>query len=378
MRIAHFLLGRCNPDSANGVDKTVYHLARHQAALGAYTAVFSLTPKKPIPITGVEVRALGARQWGRLGAKLPFMPKEMVEELWAWKPDVVHFHSVHIGAFIALARALRRRGMPYIITPNGGFALGKLERVGMGVRAYIKLLEKPYLEGARFVQAVSRNDADGLQALGIRARVVEVPNGIDLAAIPRKVDPDLLQRRYPNIAGRRIFLFLGRLDPVHKGLDLLLEAFARADAYDFVLVLVGPDWQGSMACLRSLAEAQGLGDRVIFTGPAYGQEKWSYLAGGDIFVHTSRWEGFAFSVLEALAMGKPVLASTAADCKGKIGKQGAGLTVPATAKDVAKAVHCLTRLSLEELLWMGRKARALAEEYNWKHIARRLLEASGV
>ena len=52
MRIAHVLLGRCNPDSANGVDKTVYHLARHQAALGAEVAVFSLTAKEPLTVFG--------------------------------------------------------------------------------------------------------------------------------------------------------------------------------------------------------------------------------------------------------------------------------------------------------------------------------------
>lgn len=377
MRIAHFLLGRCNPDSANGVDKTVYHLARHQALMGVNTAVFSLTRKKPIPIPGVEIFTLRGKKSGVLNVKLPFMPKEMIEGLWAWKPDIVHFHSVHIGAFIALAHKLRKRSMPYIVTPHGGFALRKLETVGLRVRAYIKLLEKCYLEGAYFVQAVSRNDTDGLQALGIRAQVVEVPNGIDLAAVPRKVDVSLLRRRYPNIDGRRVFLFLGRLDPVQKGLDLFLEAFAQAGAYNFVLVIVGPDWQGSMARLRSRAEALGLGGRVIFAGPVYGRQKWSYLAGVDVFVHTSRWEGFAFSVLEALAMGKPVLASTGADPEGEINKQGAGFTVPATAKDVAKAIRCLAQLSNEELLRMGSQARAMAEEYDWKHIARSLLEASG-
>lgn len=377
MRIAHFLLGRCNPDSANGVDKTVYHLARHQALMGVNIAVFSLTRKKPIPIPGVEIFNLRGKRLGLLNAKLPFMPREMAKQLWAWKPDVVHFHSVRIGAFIALARELRRRGIPYIVTPNGGFALRKLKTVGLTVKVYIKLLEKSYLEGAYFVQAVSRNDTDGLQALGICAQVVEVPNGIDLAAVPRKVDGSLLHRRYPKVAGRRVFLFLGRLDPIHKGLDLLLEAFAQAGAYNFALVIVGPDWQGSMAWLRGRAEALGLGGRVIFTGPAYGLEKWSYLAGGDVFVHTSRWEGFSFSVLEALAMGKPVLISTGADPEGEINKQGAGFTVPATAKDVAKAIHFFSQLSNEELLRMGSQARAMAEEYDWKQIAHSLLEASG-
>ncbi len=58
MRIAHVLLGRCNPDGANGVDEAVYHLSRHQAALGAEVGIVSLTVKEPIPVPGVEVKDL--------------------------------------------------------------------------------------------------------------------------------------------------------------------------------------------------------------------------------------------------------------------------------------------------------------------------------
>jgi len=68
MRIVHFLVGRCNPDSANGVDKTVYYLAKHQAVLGHDVAVFSLTTKLPLSIPGVEVRCFAPR---RVPLRLP-------------------------------------------------------------------------------------------------------------------------------------------------------------------------------------------------------------------------------------------------------------------------------------------------------------------
>jgi glycosyltransferase involved in cell wall biosynthesis len=208
MRVAHVLLGRCNPDSANGVDKTVYYLARHQAALGVKVAVFSLTAKEPLPVPGAEVRSFPP-PWGKLGRLWPGMPGRLLEELLGWKPDLVHFHSVHIGPFIGLGEALRRSGVPYVVTPNGGFAPGRLARVGPEVRAYVHLLEKPYLEEAQFVHAVSRNDVEGLRSLGVRARVV-VPNGIDPTALPTRVDAGLLCRRFPGLWGKRVFLFLGR------------------------------------------------------------------------------------------------------------------------------------------------------------------------
>ncbi len=374
MRIAHVLLGRCNPDSANGVDKAVYHLARHQAALGAEVAVFSLTTKEPIPVPGAEVRALPP-PLSRLEGLWPGVPKRLLEELLGWKPDLVHFHSVHIGPFIGLGRALQCRGIPYVVTPQGGFAPGRLARVGLEVRAYIRFLEKPYLEGARFVHAVSHNDVEGLRSLGVRTRVVVVPNGLDLDSVPARVDVDLLRRRFPGLRGKRVFLFLGRLDPVHKGLDLLFEAFAAAHLPEATLVLVGPDWRGNLARLREQARRLGLEEQVVFAGPAFGEEKWAYLAGADVFVHPSRWEGFSFSVLEALAMGKPVLVSRAAD-PGEIGAHGAGVVVEPRVGELSEALRAVGSLSPENLEQMGRRARALLEErYGWRAIAVRLMEA---
>lgn len=376
MRIAHVLLGRCNPDSANGVDKTVYYLACHQAALGAEVAIFSLTAKKPLPVPGAEVRTFPPPS-SKLGRLWPAVPAPLLGEVLEWRPDLVHFHSVHIGLFIGLGKALWRLGIPYVVTPNGGFAPGRLARVGPEVRAYVRLLEKPYLEQARFIHAVSHNDVEGLISLAVRARVVVVPNGIDVAAVPARVDANLLRRRFPSLRGKRVFLFLGRLDPVHKGLDLLLEAFAAARLPDAALVLVGPDWRGSLVRLREQVRRLGVEERVVFAGAAFGEEKWAYLAGADVFVHPSRWEaGVPFSVLEALAVGKPVVVSRAADPNGEIGAFGAGVVVETRVAALCEALRALGGSLSGELKRMGSRSRALVEErYSWRPIAARLMEA---
>lgn len=267
MRIIHLLLGRCNPDSANGVDKSVYNLAKNQAKLGLNVAILSLTDKTPILIPSVEILTPRFIAWGRLGAKLPFANHKVESDILAWKPDLVHFHSVHIGPFIGIAKVLRRRGIPYVVTPHGGLAPGRLAQVGLGVRTFINFLEKPYLNGAKFVHAVSRNDAEGLRMLGVHTQSVVIPNGIDLATIPIQMDLTLLRRRYPVLGDKRIFLFLGRLDTAHKGLDLLLEAFAFAALPEARLVLAGPDWRGSLSHLQEQTTQLRLADRVVFTGP---------------------------------------------------------------------------------------------------------------
>ena len=61
-------------------------------------------------------------------------------------------------------------------------------------------------------------------------------------------------------------MFIGRLDPWQKGLDLLVEAFAHAGLREAALVLVGPDCRGSRHALATLAERLGISSHVVFIG----------------------------------------------------------------------------------------------------------------
>ncbi len=375
MRVAHFVLGRASLDSPNGVDKTVFYLAKNQALLGDQVAIFAFTNEETAAIPGVEVYKLPPppNRWLRI---LPHAPTTALRELLRWQPDIVHFHSVHIGIFVALSRWLKQRGVPYVVTPHGGFALGRLAHVGPHIRAYSRLVERPYLEGAKFVHAVSQSDVKGLLALGVRARVEIIPNGMDPSSVPSVLETGLLRGRFPHLKGKRVFLFLGRLDPLHKGLDLLLHAFARANLSEAALVLVGPDWRGSLGKLKNLVNHLRLESQVVFAGPASGLEKWSYLADADVFVHTSRWEaGLPFSVLEAMALSKPVLLSSAIGAED-VREYRAGMVVEADVVSIAEALSVFGNMSSEELADMGlRGNRLLKEKYNWESIAKRLREA---
>jgi len=378
MRVAHVLLGRCNPDSANGVEKTVYYLTQAQASLGASVKIFSITPKDPIPVPGVEVLSIKPPHWMKVLSKLPLAFPELIDTLLSWNPNIIHFHSVHIGPFIGTARYLLSKSISYVTTPHGGYARSKLERASFLVKTYLCFIEKPYIENAFFVHAVSQNDIEGLRFAGIQPqKVVIAPNGLDLNVVPREIDARLLRKKYPETQSKRIFLFLGRLDPNHKGLDVLLEGFAMARPKNVVLVLVGPDWRGSLHALRSLSRRLGIQEQVIFTGPVYGIEKWGFLKDADVFVHTSRWEaGVPFSVLEAMAMGKPCLLSPAADPTGMISKACAGRVVDLNAESIAEEIRLLAEIDIAQLHEMGKVAQSLIlREFNWQKIAKTLLEA---
>jgi glycosyltransferase involved in cell wall biosynthesis len=364
------MLGRCNPDSANGIDKVVYHLTSAQAALGHTVSLFSLSPKPALPVPGVAARTYDPLL--RVG-----LPRSLWHDLRTWHPDLVHIHSLYVPANAMLARALRRRGIPYAITPHGATDAHVLRRRAYLKRPYQALVERPALNRAAFVHAVA--DESAIRAYGVTAPVVVAPNGVDASSVPENLDRDGIRARLGVPAGTRLGVFVGRLDRVHKGLDLLVDAFAeaRSTSADLALVLVGPDREGSRRVLEDLAARRGVAGAVTWWGAAYGKEKFDLLAAADFFVQPSRWEaGVPLAVLEALCVGRPCLVSRAADPTSCIPSHGAGLVVEPTVTGVAEGLSRMARASEETLARQGRQAGLLARtEFTWPKAARTLTEA---
>jgi glycosyltransferase involved in cell wall biosynthesis len=115
----------------------------------------------------------------------------------------------------------------------------------------------------------------------------------------------------PNLAAPvspvpRSSVFLGRLDIEHKGLDLLLEALAVLPRGSTELIVIG-DGRGRQQMEEQIRRL-GLGDCVHLVGDVRGDAKWRMLAEAQLVVMPSRRETFGLSALEALAVGRPVLA----------------------------------------------------------------------
>lgn len=135
---------------------------------------------------------------------------------------------------------------------------------------------------------------------------------------------------WPQLQGRRILLFLGRIHP-KKGCDLLVEAFARncAQHPNLHLVMAGPDATGWGTELRTQAAALGLRN-ITWTGMLGGDLKWGALHAADAFVLPSHQENFGVAVTEALSCGLPVLISREVNIWREIDAAGAGLVAEDT------------------------------------------------
>ena len=208
---------------------------------------------------------------------------------------------------------------------------------------------------------------------------VVVPYGIFDPEVDQ-VDPrsqiESLYHRIPQLRERRFLLFLGRIHE-KKGCDLLLKAFAKlaASAPDVDLVMAGPDQMGMQAELVSLAGQLGIGARVHWPGMIGGEIKWGALRACDALVLPSHQENFGISVVEALAVGRPVLISNQVNIWRQIEEYGVGLVEDDTLKGTENLLQRWFKLAQADRDAIARRARpCFLERFNMNSAAQAINE----
>jgi len=143
-----------------------------------------------------------------------------------------------------------------------------------------------------------------------------------VSVLPNPVPIDLPERDVPR--NGHTLAFAGRLT-AQKSLDRALEAVAGADGVRFVIAGEGPD----RGPLETRARDLGISDRVEFLGAQPRSRVVELFRAADATILSSSWENFPHTVVEALAVGTPVLAMEAGGI-GEVVRDGVnGLLVPA-------------------------------------------------
>jgi glycosyltransferase involved in cell wall biosynthesis len=255
------------------------------------------------------------------------------------------------------------------LTPNGGYAPGVLEgRRRWLKRVWIVLFEQRLWTRARFIHAVSEGEATELARLPGVPPIKVIVNGVNCDPVHRSaISP---------CDGS--WLFIGRLSIKQKGLDLLLKAYAAAKVPWRVppLRIVGPDFRGDEKALRALASDLGLSTSVAFEGALFGDQKRRTIAAAALLIQPSRWEGMPFSVLEAMAMGTPVLITGATNLAETVATADAGWTCQASVESITAAMLKVVMTSIPERERKACNARHLIRaRFTWPHLAAEMAAA---
>lgn len=348
-----------------GQEMVVDALAREFTAAGHDVTVLTQFPRRPIqpadellPYRMVRHRRFVStwrwvgwyrRSLERLRARFPF--------------DLLHCHSVHPCGYVGSLGA-RKWNVPLVITSHGAdLRQHRLSKPAVAQRS------RQTLAAADALISISRFTTEGfLQLCRQPRRLVEIPNGVDIAALERPVArPELPD----SIRAGEYLLFLGRLHPF-KGVDVLLQAMVllsqRSDAR-LVVAGDGPQREG----LEMLAVSLGIAPRVTFLGAVAGDTRTWLLQNARVVVAPSRAEAAPLVVLEAQGASRPVVASRLPALEGLIVPDQTGLLVdpeqPAALADAL--VHVVANPQLADRL--GAAGREAASQYAWPAIAARHL-----
>ena len=265
--------------------------------------------------------------------------------------DVAHLHACRNIPGVIAAHHLRRRGVPYVLAPNG--TAPRIERRRLAKLAFDVAVGRRVLERASRVLAVSEAERAQLDALRVpAARVRVIPNPVDLDEFADPPARGAFRARIGRPTGRLV-LFLGKLTP-RKRLDVVVRAFARLDR-DAHLVIAGND-MGAEAATRSLVRQLHLDARTTFVGLVEGRERLEALADADVVVYPSEHEIFGLVPLEALLAGTPVVVAGDSGCGEIVRRVGGGDVVP--PGDVEALAGATRRMLDDSCTWRAAAAAA--------------------
>lgn len=286
------------------------------------------------------------------------------------RADAVHINGMFLWPGPHLARAARQLGKPLVISPRGmlmpEMVAGKSRMVK---QAWIALQERANLAAAEAIHVTSQGEAEGLRAMGLDlAPVSVIGNGVEIPArMPTQAEIDTVWGDVP--PGARV-AFLARLDWT-KGVDMAIDAVRALSGA--VIRLAGHDQIGLQVELAPRLVRNDGSVAGEFLGPLNGMEKWAFLAGADVLLVPSVRESFGMSVVEAMAMGTPVIATEGVGAATLLNRLDPRLVVP---RDQVALDAALARLLADEARRkaIGQAAQALATtELSWTSVAGQML-----
>ena len=368
--------------AGGGPIEGIRQITPHLEALGATTTLASLDSVaapwlERLPATAIGLGPVSGGYGYRRG-----LPQRL--RALALEHDVVIIHGLWQYHALATWRALRGSGIPYFVYPHGmldpwfkyTYPLKHLKKW-----TYWPWADYRVLRDARAVLFTSEQERLLARQSFWLYQAQELVVGYGTSAPPGDAEwqHQLFMERFPQLAGKRLLLFLSRIHP-KKGPDLLIEAFAAMAASDarLHLMIAGPDQLGWQVALQQRAAALGIADRLSWPGMLSGDLKWGAFRSAELFCLPSHQENFGIVVAEALACGLPVAIAKSVNIASEVSAAGAGLVHSDTVAGTKLALMQWLALASADRALMGKRAAALfRERFDYASVAGSLLPMLG-
>ncbi|NOY70866.1 MAG: glycosyltransferase family 4 protein [Gammaproteobacteria bacterium] len=275
------------------------------------------------------------------------------------KIDAVNCHWIFPDG-VAVHQVCQELGLPLMLT-----ALG----TDLNYYATLKLRKKNItkaLLGADKVSVLSKSMYEKCLNIGVSPqKLVIIPNGVDLTQFDI-IDRKTARKKINIDETKKMILFVGSLVPV-KSIDCLFQAFAHLLSQykksDLTLYLIGSGFL--LANLKKMAEQLKINSNIEFVGSVVHAELLFWMNAADCLCLPSLSEGHPNVMMEALACGTPVVASSVGSIPDFIHTQNGMTTKPSDPRDIFEKLDACLKTDYDR-----KKIRDTLQHHDWKDCAK--------
>jgi len=302
------------------------------------------------------------------------VPEDLKNKLIADQDTIlcVNLHSVFTPINIGLSKLVKELNLTLCVTPQGGYHDYTFDRNYLKKKIFLLLYEKAYLKRMDYFFIHGQQEENFIKQYSSK------PCYTLLNGFPEgKIKNSIYDYENTRADHKLKLLFMGRLDPLHKGLDLLIKSMSILKDLNIELTLIGPLFTGEgQNYLFDLIKSLNLTKSVIIKAAVYKrEEKEALYASHQVFVHTSRWEGMPTGVIEALSYGIPVLVSNGTNLGDIVKKEQLGWVVDElTPTGIATTINSIYK-NKDRLNEFSENAHTKAPIiFDWNKIAQQYVE----
>ncbi len=303
--IVHLFLAERNETHAS-IDQIVLTLAGAQVEAGLDTVVWQIGGTAPEFIQkykfSLEVFAMGENA---------FTLNTILEERLNDLPEgtIVHLHGGFVLLYYTISKRLVKSGkkIHIVLSPHGSYNEYVLSKQSLVKRIYYYLFERIVIKNASLIHLLGPTEINGFNfyMASDNKPIVCLPDG---ALIENQAK--VLLREFNSATDPFVLTYSGPIDIAEKGLDILIESLAKFSKGVYSPVELWIIGEGEdLEKLNRICQAHGLLEKIKFFGAQPPDRRKELLQQSHVFVHPSRNDVVAVNLMEAAAMGLPLIVS---------------------------------------------------------------------
>jgi len=339
----------------NGIKEIVFRLAVYQKKIGLNPSVLLLPQQEDILLDNtIRVKSnLNKENY-----------QSLIKEC---KPDIVVFHSFYKPIYIYIYKYLNSLGIPFLIEPHGAFTSDNQKKGRLKKSIANLLLFNRFVKQSKGI--IYNSTEERRTSIHDHASIFMIQNGVD--------QDNTFVINKTSVSPLR-FIFLSRIDVMHKGIDFLVDAITSYDdvlaTKDVVFDFYGG---GNKKDVDFLTEAtKNLKTPVKLHGSVFNEKKANAFQQGDIFILTSRYEGMPMAILEALSYGLPCLLTRRTNMAEVIEKNEAGWIADLSAEAIGKKIlEAIDDYRQNTATLRGNARKAIETGFSWQLVAEKTAAA---